>query len=128
MPRRIPDYPDAYSYFNWVASFGSLVSFFGMFFFFGVIYHTFRKASPDYYKQTSFAKSAMNSFLRQLESYMGPVSALSDYAKIITAFVGPILAFIWAAWVAYVYLPLYKLIFASFMKGVSVEEERRLNK
>jgi heme/copper-type cytochrome/quinol oxidase subunit 1 len=26
MPRRIPDYPDAYSYFNHIASFGSGVS------------------------------------------------------------------------------------------------------
>src|SRR4051812_17252881 len=38
MPRRIPDYPDAYAYFNKVASFGSLLSFFGIIFFHFIIY------------------------------------------------------------------------------------------
>lgn len=38
MPRRIPDFPSAYSYFNYVASFGSLISLFGVIFFHYVIY------------------------------------------------------------------------------------------
>lgn len=38
MPRRIPDYPDAFSDWNLVASFGSLLSFMGMFFFFYLVY------------------------------------------------------------------------------------------
>lgn len=38
MPRRIPDFPAAYSYFNYVASFGSLISLFGVVFFHYVIY------------------------------------------------------------------------------------------
>jgi cytochrome c oxidase subunit I len=38
MPRRIPDYPDAYAYFNKVASFGSLLSFLGIIFFHFIIY------------------------------------------------------------------------------------------
>jgi len=38
MPRRIPDFPSAYSYFNYVASFGSLISLFGVVFFHYVIY------------------------------------------------------------------------------------------
>jgi cytochrome c oxidase subunit 1 len=33
MPRRIPDFPLAYSYFNYIASFGSLISLLGVIFF-----------------------------------------------------------------------------------------------
>jgi heme/copper-type cytochrome/quinol oxidase subunit 1 len=33
MPRRIPDYPDAYSFWNKIASLGSLVTIFGLFYF-----------------------------------------------------------------------------------------------
>lgn len=38
MPRRIPDFPAAYSYFNYIASFGSLISLFGVVFFHYIIY------------------------------------------------------------------------------------------
>ena len=38
MPRRVPDYPDAFEYWNAVSSFGSLVSLFGVFVFFYIIY------------------------------------------------------------------------------------------
>ena len=41
MPRRIPDYPDAYSYWNSIATIGSYVSLFGLLVFFAVIYHLF---------------------------------------------------------------------------------------
>jgi heme/copper-type cytochrome/quinol oxidase subunit 1 len=34
MPRRIPDYPDMYSNWNFVASFGSYPTFFGLILFF----------------------------------------------------------------------------------------------
>lgn len=40
MPRRIPDFPDAYSGWNAVASLGSYVSFFSAIFFFYVVYIT----------------------------------------------------------------------------------------
>ena len=40
MPRRIPDYPDAYAGWNAVASYGSYVSVFGAIFFFYVVYCT----------------------------------------------------------------------------------------
>jgi len=34
MPRRIPDYPDYYSYFNFLCSFGSIIASFSQFFFY----------------------------------------------------------------------------------------------
>lgn len=41
MPRRIPDYPDAYSGWNAVSSFGSLVSVIATMLFIYIIYHIF---------------------------------------------------------------------------------------
>ena len=41
MPRRIPDYPDAYSGWNAIASYGSYISALSSIFFFYVIYVTF---------------------------------------------------------------------------------------
>lgn len=40
MPRRIPDYPDAYAGWNAIASYGSYVSVFGALFFLYVVYTT----------------------------------------------------------------------------------------
>jgi heme/copper-type cytochrome/quinol oxidase subunit 1 len=37
MPRRIPDYPDAYSFLNQLSSIGSLMSFIGLFIFLYII-------------------------------------------------------------------------------------------
>ena len=41
MPRRIPDYPDSYIGWNKIASIGSLMSAFGLLFFFFIVYLTF---------------------------------------------------------------------------------------
>ena len=41
MPRRIPDYPDAYEGWNKIASFGSMVTTIGILFFFFVVYVSF---------------------------------------------------------------------------------------
>jgi cytochrome c oxidase subunit 1 len=41
MPRRIPDYPDAYIEFNQIASIGSYVSAFSLFLFCLMLCHTF---------------------------------------------------------------------------------------
>ena len=46
MPRRIPDYPDAYSGWNSVASFGSYISAISTIFFFYVVYITFTEGKP----------------------------------------------------------------------------------
>lgn len=42
MPRRIPDYPDAYSGWNYVSSIGAIISFTAALFFFYVIYRVFK--------------------------------------------------------------------------------------
>jgi heme/copper-type cytochrome/quinol oxidase subunit 1 len=40
MPRRIPDFPDAYSGWNAICSLGSYISFFSALFFFYIVYVT----------------------------------------------------------------------------------------
>jgi cytochrome c oxidase subunit 1 len=40
MPRRIPDYPDAFAFWNTVASFGSYISALSAVFFFYIVYVT----------------------------------------------------------------------------------------
>jgi cytochrome c oxidase subunit I len=46
MPRRIPDYPDMYQLLNTVSSFGSLISFVGVLFWFYIIYEALIFQSP----------------------------------------------------------------------------------
>jgi heme/copper-type cytochrome/quinol oxidase subunit 1 len=41
MPRRIPDFPDAYFYFNWLSSCGSLISLISLVIFFFLIIDAF---------------------------------------------------------------------------------------
>ena len=47
MPRRIPDYPDAYAGWNSVASFGSMVTNVGILYFFYVVYATVYVSQPE---------------------------------------------------------------------------------
>jgi cytochrome c oxidase subunit 1 len=47
MPRRIPDFPDAYSGWNSVASFGSYISMFASLFFFYIVYLTLVKGKKS---------------------------------------------------------------------------------
>jgi cytochrome c oxidase subunit 1 len=58
MPRRIPDYPDAYSGWNAVASFGSYISAFGALFFFYIVYITLTEGNKveDEHKEYHFVK------------------------------------------------------------------------
>jgi len=46
MPRRIPDYPDAYAGWNLIASYGSYLSAVSSIFFFYVVYHTLVYGTP----------------------------------------------------------------------------------
>jgi heme/copper-type cytochrome/quinol oxidase subunit 1 len=45
MPRRIPDYPDVYSFWNFVSTFGSSITFFGILFWFYILYQSFYSIS-----------------------------------------------------------------------------------
>ena len=47
MPRRIPDYPDCYSGWNYIASVGSFISVIGLFFFLFIIYISFYSESTS---------------------------------------------------------------------------------
>jgi heme/copper-type cytochrome/quinol oxidase subunit 1 len=46
MPRRIPDYPDAYTPYNYIASFGSLISLIASIFFIYLLIDIFVKKVP----------------------------------------------------------------------------------
>jgi cytochrome c oxidase subunit 1 len=46
MPRRVPDYPDAYSGWNFVASIGGFIAAFSGLFFFYVVYRVFKDKNP----------------------------------------------------------------------------------
>jgi len=66
MPRRIPDYPDAYLGWNHIASVGSFISFLAIGFFFFVVYDALtgsvfalRYASRDYWSETRVSKNAI---------------------------------------------------------------------
>ena len=47
MPRRIPDYPDAYAYWNLISSFGSIISVVASLFFFFIITHALYQANSN---------------------------------------------------------------------------------
>ena len=44
MPRRIPDYPDAYSGWNYISSMGAMISFVGVFIFGYILYQLYKSA------------------------------------------------------------------------------------
>jgi len=49
MPRRIPDYPDAFFFWNYISSLGSIISFISFLFFFYVLYRNF--TTPKLYRR-----------------------------------------------------------------------------
>lgn len=83
MPRRIPDYPDMYQLLNTVSSFGSLISFVGVLFWFYIIYQAliYRSRCPAnpwaeknvYIEATSilYADRRVNTAIKQyLQNYV----------------------------------------------------------
>lgn len=64
MPRRIPDYPDAYAGWNAVASVGSLISAFSALLFIYVIYVTLTEGKPVPRNEWNFKKNLLKKFLR----------------------------------------------------------------
>jgi len=53
MPRRIPDYPDAFASWNFIATIGSLISFVSTLFFFYIVYNAFKDG--DVHKTNLYA-------------------------------------------------------------------------
>jgi cytochrome c oxidase subunit 1 len=83
MPRRIPDYPDAYSGWNAVASFGSYVSLVGMFLFFYIVYVTFtsgERCEPNPWFDTVLDSSVVNN--GSLEWVVGSPPALHTFDEL----------------------------------------------
>ncbi|YP_001874758.1 cytochrome c oxidase subunit 1 (mitochondrion) [Hemiselmis andersenii] len=58
MPRRIPDYPDAYAGWNYISSFGSSISVFAILLFFVLTYETFTNMDKCPVNPWSFATSS----------------------------------------------------------------------
>jgi cytochrome c oxidase subunit 1 len=58
MPRRIPDYPDAYSGWNFLASFGSYISLVSLIVFLFVLYYTLIGTDEKkiFFKELPFSK------------------------------------------------------------------------
>jgi heme/copper-type cytochrome/quinol oxidase subunit 1 len=47
MPRRIPDFPEAFAGWNAIASYGSYINLFSTFFFFGIVAQAFTNAQKE---------------------------------------------------------------------------------
>lgn len=60
MPRRIPDYPDMYSSWNYLCSLGSLISFASTVFFFYIVYSMFKNYKNDF---AVTSKDQINTYL-----------------------------------------------------------------
>jgi cytochrome c oxidase subunit 1 len=56
MPRRIPDYPDVYAYWNYFSSLGSIISFVGILLFFGIIFLAFSPVYTERYNSITRKK------------------------------------------------------------------------
>jgi cytochrome c oxidase subunit 1 len=71
MPRRIPDYPDAYAEWNYISSLGSYISVFAMLIFFVLAYETLTNMDRCSVNPWVFENSAENKFALTLEWVVG---------------------------------------------------------
>jgi cytochrome c oxidase subunit I len=70
MPRRIPDYPDAYSYYNFIESVGSLISFFGLFYLLRIIISAFKGNFVHFPSINNFANGLKTLIWNYIEAEM----------------------------------------------------------
>jgi len=84
MPRRIPDYPDAYIGWNYISSFGSYASVFSIFLFFIVIYETLTNLDKCPVNPWSFEKEneQNNNFVYTLEWTVGSPPAFHTFYEV----------------------------------------------
>lgn len=59
MPRRIPDYPDTFLFWNIISSFGSLISFLGVLIFLYTIYDAFVSDDVKFKFITKFTRRSI---------------------------------------------------------------------
>ncbi len=59
MPRRVPDYPDAFSGFNLIASYGSIISLFSLILFFFLLFNTLTTSKSFNDSGSFFTKKTM---------------------------------------------------------------------
>jgi cytochrome c oxidase subunit I len=63
MPRRIPDYPDAFFIFNKIATWGSYMSAFSLLVFFGVLFDAFvMNDNTQSFSEKKYAKPFVNPY------------------------------------------------------------------
>ena len=84
MPRRIPDYPDAYLGWNQVASVGSYITFYGLLFFFFVVWVSFFESSEPETKLSHYPLKDLEEEEEGEYDYEEYIFTESDYEDFFT--------------------------------------------
>mmetsp|Transcript_51516 Transcript_51516/g.164763 ORF Transcript_51516/g.164763 Transcript_51516/m.164763 type:complete len:536 (+) Transcript_51516:78-1685(+) len=95
MPRRIPDYPDAYAGWNAICSYGSYISLFGAIFFFVVVWDALKSnercgKNPWIFENSSLEVSTSASSLEWLVASPPPFHTFEEIPTIKETFAPPI--------------------------------------